>query len=64
MDLDLPEGYTVEPQQAVEEESGESREVLLLRRPDGSVAWVFSFDASSPTAETVTRRAWDDYRSI
>lgn len=62
-EADLPEGYTIEVEDAFQEESGESRKVLLIKRPGGSVAWVFSFSATSPSVETVRRRAWDDDRA-
>lgn len=60
---ELPEGYNIELENALEEESGENHKVLLLKRPDGSVAWVFPFGASQPMADEVSRRAWDDHRA-
>lgn len=60
--LELPEGYTVKTVRVLEEESGEVRRVLLLRRANGSVAGVFTFGASNPTVESVSRSAWDDYQ--
>lgn len=59
--LELPRGYTLEPQAVVEEESGQNQQVLLIRRADASVACAFAFDANSPMAEEVERRAWEDY---
>lgn len=61
--LELPQGYTLEPQVVLEEESGITRRVLLLRRLNESVAWAFDFNEASPTSEEVECRAWDDYRT-
>lgn len=62
-EADLPEGYTIEVEDALQEESGESQKVLLVKRPDGSVAWIFSFSGMSPSVEAARRRAWDDDRA-
>lgn len=61
--LELPQGYILEPQSVVEEESGQTRRVLLLKRADESVVWAFAFDAASPTTEEVERRAWEDQKA-
>lgn len=62
-DADLPKGYSVELAAALGEESGRAERVLLLRRPEGTVAWVFAYDATRPTSEEVSQRAWDDQRA-
>ena len=63
-DADLPEGYSVELASALGEESGASERVLLLRRSNDTVAWVFAYDATRPTSEEVSQRAWDDHRAM
>ena len=63
-EVDLPEGYGVELASALGEESGASERVLLLRRSNDTVAWVFAYDATRPTSEEVSQRAWDDHRAM
>lgn len=62
-DSELPAGYTLELAGALAEETGEQEQVLLVRRSDGTVAWVFAFDARHPTVEEVERRVWEDHRA-
>jgi hypothetical protein len=51
----LPEGYSIE---------AEERNLLLLRRADGSVVAAFAFSAFSPTPETLREAAEEDLRSL